>query len=381
MSVEGTYQDGSTSLTGPLGSIDARVREETPWEAPSGSAEACVLGVPVGMPVGIGASAATRTADHVGFFAGHGWDVITFKTVRSRPWPEHPGPKWVYASEPATSPAAPTSEGPPVVHPVRGEDGGRISAANSFGVPSPEPLVWQRELAAAHELLGEAQLLIVSVQGSPEVAATAGELVEDYVRVARSAEEAGATAIELNLSCPNMLLSSQDEVSPPLCEDFRLVASIVSAVRQALDGGAKLVAKLTYMPRPQLRELLTEIGPDLDAVAGINTLPVRVLDAEGRPFFQGRSEGGRLVVREVAGLSGGALRHHALDFSRSVAAVREEMGLELELLAMGGVADAEDARELLKAGADAVQLVTAAVRRPELARELRAELGYAAARV
>lgn len=361
-------------MTEPLAALLTRVAHDapTPIEAPVGRGR--LLGRDIGFPIGIAASAATRTPRLIEYFAARGFNVLTVKTVRSRAWTAYGGPVWVHlddhgqplgAQEAARDVADRT---PACGSPDTDVDGARdFSDANSVGVPSPDPAVWQEELAAALRSVRSDQLVIASVQGSPEVSPDRESLVADFVAVARLAAEAGAMAVELNLSCPNVL-DARGAVARPLCESPALVADVVGAVSAGLRNDVRLVAKLSYLPAERLEAVLAPILEHCHAVAGINTFPARVLDRSGEPLFRGVERDGEPSVRRVAGLSGAALRELARDFVRSVVALRG--GRPLEIIAMGGVMGPEDVRALLELGADAVQSVTAAAHDPGLAAEV-----------
>jgi dihydroorotate dehydrogenase len=77
----------------------------------------------------------------------------------------------------------------------------------------------------------------------------------------------------------------------------------------------------------------------------------------------------------VAGLSGAAVRGHALDLTRRLVALREAGGHRFDVLAMGGVTDAASFAALWEAGADAVQSASGAFADPFLARDCIAALG------
>jgi dihydroorotate dehydrogenase len=332
-----------------------------------------LLGYDVGYPVGVPASVLTAKASWVDFFSRYGFNVFTFKTVRREPRDELPFPNWVYL-EGMDSPLPLGTDTATVVATGSKETYlSRLhsySTANSFGVPSGAPAEGQEEIRAALALLGRGKLLIVSVMGTHEK--YEGEaFVEDFVGAAIAAAEAGAPAIELNLSCPNKVDPSGKMIGP-LCNDSAAVRRIVKAVRRAVDPDIPLVAKLGYLQFDALAELLPLIVDDVAGIAGINTMPVKVVHPHtGEPVFQGKDRDGKLIARREAGLSGVALRYFALDFVQSLNQLRQANGWNFDILAMGGVMDAHDVRALMAAGADSVQTATAAATNPALPQQLR----------
>lgn len=325
-----------------------------------------LLGHKVRYPLGVAASPLTADSRWIKYFADQGFNIITYKTVRSSKTKAHPHPNWIFLEnlqEPLSlqTGAEIVAQGSRRSYP---DDLSRYSMANSFGIPSQEPEQWQRDIAETLAGLDEGQLLIVSVVGSAE----GHDLVSDFVEVARLAERAGAEAIELNLSCPNTLSDSGTEMRPPLSESADDAALVVRAVRRALRPESKLIAKLGYMAAPRLEAVVTRIAEDVDGISGINTLPRRVRTAEGVPAFRGTVADAH--NREVAGVSGIALRDFAIDFVRNLAALRAEKGWEFDIIGMGGVMDGHDVRAMMAAGADAVQSATAAANNPDLPAEV-----------
>ena len=309
-----------------------------------------VLGRDVGFPLGVPACVLVGSEEWVRFHAGNGFGVLTYKTVRSRAHEPNAQPNWTFAPRPAGE----TVVSDPWDFVAPGDPG--VSTVNSFGVPSPAPEEWMPDLEQSLAAVDDDQLLLVSVMGSGDGTA----LVEDFVTVARLAQEAGVTVVELNLSCPNTLSAAPDGVKPPLCLDADATVAVVEAVRRGLDDRTGLVAKISWLGEDALAALVPRLAPLVDGIAGINTVPARVVRSDGEPTFPGRA---------VAGLSGAAIRGAALDATRRLAALREAGGHRFDVLAMGGVTDAASFAALWEAGADAVQSASGAFADPFLARD------------
>lgn len=323
-----------------------------------------VLGRDVGLPIGIPACVLNGGEAWVRHNAGNGWNVLTYKTVRSRAHAPNDRPNWVFAARETRSlppgAAADVTADPWDWVPPGSPD---VSTVNSFGVPSLAPGEWMPDLERSLAAVDEDQLLLVSVMGEGDGTA----LVEDFARTARLAEEAGGTVVELNLSCPNTLSpSAAAGVQPPLCLDADATVAVVEGVRRALDDRTGLVAKLSWLDEARLAALVPRLAPLVDGIAGINTLQSRVRRSDGEPTFSGR---------ELAGLSGVAVRDSALDLTRRLVALREAGGRHFDVLAMGGVTDPASFEALFAAGADAVQSASGAFADPHLARDCVAALG------
>ena len=352
--VLGSYRDNLTTPVGPR-LAERPVAGRRRWR---------VLGREVGFPVGVPACVLNGGAEWVRFHARNGFSVLTYKTVRSRAHEPNARPNWTFApratgSLPPGATAEVTSDPWDWVEP--GSPG--VSTVNSFGVPSPPPEQWVPDLERSLAAVDDDQVLLVSVMGEADEATG---LVDDFVRTARLAQGAGATVVELNLSCPNTLDRSASGVKPPLCLDADAAVAVIEGVRRALDDRTGLVAKLSWLDGPRLEALVPRLAPLVDGVAGINTLQSRVVRSDGAPTFPGR---------ELAGLSGAAVRESALDFTRRLVALREAGGRHFDVLAMGGVTDPASFEALFAVGADAVQSASGAFANPFLARDCIAALG------
>ncbi|MGY1642946.1 dihydroorotate oxidase [Geodermatophilus sp. SYSU D00703] len=326
-----------------------------------------VLGREVGFPIGVPACVLNGGEAWVRHFAGNGYSVLTYKTVRSRAHEPNRQPNWVFAArETASLPPGATAEVTADPWDWVAPGSPQVSTVNSFGVPSLAPEEWGPDLERSLAVLGDDQLLLVSVMGEDVDGAGLPALVDDFVRTALLAQEAGAPVVELNLSCPNTLDRSAAGVRPPLCLDADATVAVVEGVRRALDDRTGLVAKLAWLDEPALAALVPRIVPLVHGVAGINTLQSRVRRGDGAPTFPGR---------ELAGLSGVAVRESALDFTRRLVTLREAGGASFDVLAMGGVTDPASCAALFAAGADAVQSASGAFADPYLARDCIAALG------
>ncbi len=342
-----SYRENLTTPVGP----------RLPGRPRAGDRRWRVLGRDVGFPLGVPACVLGGGEEWVRYHARNGFSVLTYKTVRSRAHEPNARPNWTFAPRPPGEVVV----SDPWDWVAPGDPG--VSTVNSFGVPSPAPEEWMPDLERSLAAVDDDQLLLVSVMGSGDGTA----LADDFARVACMAQEAGAEVVELNLSCPNTLSAAADDgVKPPLCLDADATVAVVEAVRRALDDRTGLVAKISWLDADRLAALVPRLAPLVDGVAGINTVPSRVVRGDGEPTFPGRA---------VAGLSGAAVRGHALDLTRRLVALRGAGGHRFDVLAMGGVTDVASFAALYEAGADAVQSASGAFADPFLARDCIAALG------
>jgi hypothetical protein len=329
-----------------------------------------LFGRDIGFPIGVPASVLTDNARWIRHLADNGFNVLTYRTVRSRAHKASPAPNWAFV--PDQKEPFDLEEAQPAVRadPWDWVDPGSrdVTTTNSFGVPSDDPALWMEEIHKALTVLGDDQLLIVSVLGDDyeQSPARLDVVAADFADVAFLAEEAGASIIELNLSCPNSIDPQYGDVKPPLCSNVEMTARVVEAVRERLRGRTRLVAKLSYLEENALASLVHRIVPFVDGIAGINTLQTTVTRVDDTPTFPGRSR---------AGVSGIAVRDHARDFVARLARLRIESGKYFEIVGMGGVTDPESFQDLYELGASAVQTASGAFANPFLAAECIDELG------
>jgi dihydroorotate dehydrogenase (NAD+) catalytic subunit len=166
-----------------------------------------------------------------------------------------------------------------------------------------------------------------------------GESVAEYVTLARILEEhPGIHALELNVSCPNVLKGGMHfGVDPPVMED------LLARVRPVT--GKPLIVKLTPMVTDICRFAEIAQRRGADAVSLINAPPGMAVDIKTKRSRLGRNPTG--------GLTGPAIRPLALFLVRRVF-----KSLDIPIIGIGGIASWENAVEFFLAGASAVQIGT-----------------------
>jgi dihydroorotate dehydrogenase len=232
------------------------------------------------------------------------------------------------------------------------------SSINSFGIPSLDPRAWRKDIRAAVDALSPDQLFIASVIGA---GSTCVEVAADFAQTALRAADAGAHALELNLSYLQVPADSRTPSGSLYCEDTDLAERILNEVLDAVDDvGIALVAKLSYMHEEALRQLVPRLAPLTNAISGINAIPVSAVWTDsGTPAFGDEAR--------PAGIAGAAIRKRAREFVESLSSIRNDILEHFEIIASGGVMTAQDALELRARGADSVQSATGAYLNPYLA--------------
>jgi dihydroorotate dehydrogenase (NAD+) catalytic subunit len=198
-------------------------------------------------------------------------------------------------------------------------------------------------------------------RGARAVVSIAGGTVDEYAELAtRLSDSAGVTAIEVNISCPNV----EDRGQVFAC-DAGAAASVVDAVRGRARYDIPVFAKLS----PDVTDIVAIaracVAAGADGLSLINTLLGMTIDMDTmRPVLAG----------VTGGLSGPAIRPVAV---RCIWQVREALP-DVPIIGMGGVRTGRDALELILAGATLVSVGTAIFHDPSacmrIVRELEEEL-------
>jgi dihydroorotate dehydrogenase (NAD+) catalytic subunit len=213
---------------------------------------------------------------------------------------------------------------------------------NAVGLQNPGAQAWlERELPRLRRT------------GARVVASIWGRTVADYGAAAGMLADVGLTALEANVSCPNLEGRGQMFACDP--------SATADAISASTAAGVPVWAKLT----PNVTDLVdiagAALGAGAEALTLVNTILGMSIDpATARPTL---GNGG-------GGLSGPAIRPVAV---RAIYDVRAALG-DVPIVGVGGVAKGEHAVELMAAGAGAVQIGTASFWDPRAPRKVLDEL-------
>ena len=194
-------------------------------------------------------------------------------------------------------------------------------------------------------------------QGARIIVSIAGETVEDYAVLARKLRNiSGLSALEVNISCPNV--ENRGQVFACNSETAR---DAIAAVRRNIGGELPIIAKLSpdVTDISAIAESVVDAGAD--GLALINTLLGMVIDTNTMS---------PKLSQRTGGLSGPAIRPIAV---RAIYQVRSALP-SIPIVGMGGVANGRDAFELVLAGANAISVGTATFGNPLAAISLKNEL-------
>src|SRR5580704_8376815 len=130
-----------------------------------------------------------------------GFDLLTYKTIRSRERRAHALPNWLYVDE-----ANARADGAAALQAIGGVPAAPLfaTAAGSIGMPSSPPETWRRDIRNCRARLRPGQVMIVSVVGTSDAETSEEDFVRDFAALTAEARDAGAQVVELNFSCPNV---------------------------------------------------------------------------------------------------------------------------------------------------------------------------------
>ena len=306
-----------------------------------------LFGRPLNSSLGI-AAGPLLNSKWVEAYARLGFDVLTYATVRSTFQAAHalPNIRHVDNREQAAVVARPANNGGATI-------------AVSLGEPSMEPDVWRKDLRRAKERIGRGQVLIASVIGTPRPGGDAEALSADYAQCAAWAAECGADAIEVQLATPDPFT----EQPQMIYENVTLAARILYRTRTSV--GLPVLARLGPFKTPRaLHETATRLAPWAHGYVLVHSINRRVFDEKGGPAFEG-------VGRERADVVGAQTFTVAARQVAEMLAWRKAGAWDRAILAVGGISTVERARDVLREGADAVLVATAALFDPLFAARFR----------
>ncbi len=312
------------------------------------------LGFPVATPIGVPAGPLLNSR-FVTFAARMGFDVVTYKTIRSQKHPAHPLPNMIYVEAPDA--LAPEEEGKTLHQATTPpKDMASVGTTNSFGIPSRDPDYLIADIAKADSSLAEGQVMIVSIVGTPR---EGEDFTQDFVKTAEIALEGGAKIIEADYSCPNVASREGSIHRSP-----ETIYTISKALKESLHG-TPLIIKLGMIAEKGLLQevLLAAARAGVDAICGINTLSMKIVNGEGNPAL------GENRLR--AGLCGGPIREAALQFITHAREIIEKEKLDMKLMGTGGVTLPQHFDHFFEAGADVAMSAVGMMWDPYLATKRR----------
>lgn len=197
---------------------------------------------------------------------------------------------------------------------------------NAMGLPNPGAEYFVDEIKALKE------------KGVPVIASFFGGSVQEFAEVAYTLSRAGADALELNASCPNVA-----EELGMLAADATNIEKVTAAVKDE----TKLPVFVKLSPSVTNIKIIAKAAEwgGADAITAVNTVKAMAIDVNMRR---------PILSNMTGGLSGSAMKPIALRCVWDVV-----QAVDIPVIGCGGITTGEDAVEFILAGATALEVGTA----------------------
>jgi dihydroorotate dehydrogenase (NAD+) catalytic subunit len=203
----------------------------------------------------------------------------------------------------------------------------RCGLINAMGLPNPGIEAYVQEIRHAKTVLSVP--LVVSVYGFS---------AEEYAATSKKAAEAGADAVELNVSCPHVR-----DTGSEIGQNPETLAEVVRKVKYNVRKPVFVKLSPNVTDIAEMAEVAVKAGAD--ALTAVNTFKAMAIDTETALPVLSNKRGG---------LSGPAMKPIAL---RCIYDIYEKV--KTPIIGCGGVTSWRDAVEFFLAGASAIQIGTA----------------------
>lgn len=206
---------------------------------------------------------------------------------------------------------------------------------NAMGLPNPG-------VEAFCKMMSENEF------AKPMLVSIFGPDADSFADIAKQMQAAGASSLELNLSCPHQKPGSRALI---IGQQPELITEYVAAVKQAVD--IPVYAKLT----PNTAQVANEAGAALEAGADGISLINTVAALEVDPYV-----GRPIIGNLLCGMSGPAVRQIAQRKVSEVALAMKRGEIRTApILGMGGITTGLDVARFIMLGASAVQIGSALI--------------------
>ena len=174
------------------------------------------------------------------------------------------------------------------------------------------------------------------------VASIMGQAEEEWIELAKMAEEAGCDAVELNYSCPQMRLAG---MGSDVGQDPELVTFYTAFVKRSVHIPVipKMTPNITHMNQPAMGAYFA----GADAISAINTI-------KSVTMSPGAEVSGK---QTLSGYSGRAVKPIALRYILEMA--KNPIMKDMKFSGIGGIETWRDALEFIQLGCRNVQVCTA----------------------
>ena len=199
------------------------------------------------------------------------------------------------------------------------------------------------------EVFIERDLSFLSTKHTKIIVNVCGKSEEDYIEVVERLSDTCVDMFEINISCPNV-----KEGGIAFGQSAESIAKITKEIKKK--SKKPIIMKLS----PNVTDIAVMAkaaqSEGADAISMINTLTAMKIDIHKRCFS---------LANKTGGLSGPAIKPVALRMLYQVA-----NAVDIPIIAMGGIASAEDAIEFILAGATMISVGTANFYNPHISLEI-----------
>lgn len=221
---------------------------------------------------------------------------------------------------------------------IKGSDGSIVGFKNIEQL-SDHSLVENMEIFRRLKENYPTKFILASIMGKNE---------KEWEELARACQEAGADAIELNFSCPNM---AEDGMGSDIGQIPELVERFTASARRGCT--IPLLAKLTPNVAHMSDAAEAAKRGGADGFAAINTIK-SITNVNPHTYVSAPAVHG---MSAVGGYSGNAVKPIALRFVAEIAQNPETAGMHIS--GQGGVETWKDALEFILLGSSSIQITTA----------------------
>lgn len=162
-----------------------------------------------------------------------------------------------------------------------------------------------------------------------------GKSIEDYVEVVERLSDEAVDMLEINVSCPNV-----KEGAIAFGQNAKALSEITSEIKKKAKQPVIMKLSPNVTDITEMAKAAEAAGAD--ALSLINTITGMKIDIHRRAFA---------LANKTGGMSGPAIKPVAVRMVYQVA-----NAVQIPIIGMGGIANAEDAIEFMMAGATAVSI-------------------------
>jgi dihydroorotate dehydrogenase (NAD+) catalytic subunit len=176
-----------------------------------------------------------------------------------------------------------------------------------------------------------------------------GHTTEEYIEVVERLAEQPVDMLEINISCPNV-----KEGGIAFGQNPKMVEDITREIKK--HAAQPVIMKLSPNVTDITQMALAAEAGGADALSMINTITGMKIDIQRRTF---------VLANRTGGMSGPAVHPVAVRMVYQAA-----QAVNIPIIGMGGIRNAEDAIEMILAGATAVSVGTANFTNPRVTEEI-----------